>query len=205
MRVGITAVAACLQILLCAGCASRPGKPEHRPVEEFYSKADLDVLRSASRLRVVRVNAEAPETNVSDPSSDRILGYLTIGHAREVAPDLAERFRAALLDPTTYDLPPPGSGFLKLCGRFQPGVALRFEDKLSRRVDILLCFTCDDLGIKMPVWIDQATEPTDTLVTADMADGSQRLLGLVVEALPEASEFRELWTARDRRSQRPPI
>ena len=54
---------------------------------------------------------------------------------------LVERFRAQLLSPA---LSSQLRHLNKLCGGFQPGIALRFKDG-ARSADVLLCFACGDI------------------------------------------------------------
>jgi hypothetical protein len=161
-------------------------------LKDFYGSKAVGVLKAAKKLRVLRLDSDdwlAPRAGGRDVTR---VGGIKIVHnsAKDLAPKLVSRFREALLDPATYRFPPPGVGIGNLCV-FSPGVLLRVEDRHGSRAEVLLCFSCGDLGIFEPV-PPSGRDPRfeDYFRLVDFDEG--RFLALLAEALPEDKEIQEL-------------
>lgn len=131
----VAAVAACACALLSVSCRSRG--PDWRIVALYGGGTSTDVLAKPLAVDAFRIDPALPPMDASAPR----IGDFAITSG-PVALDAAavQEMSSVLLDPDTYDW-----ARAKGCD-FMPGVGLRFVKDASR-VEIALCFECDELMI----------------------------------------------------------
>jgi hypothetical protein len=124
----------------------------------FFGKRNLDTIRNATRVDVFDLDND-PHRWRRPSAGDalgRLYGYVVRKARQGVPPDHAKEIQDAVLAPRFYmlgSLTPPdrdssGVGFGRGKGcLFNPGAILRFTRGRST-TDVLLCFGCDDLGIR---------------------------------------------------------
>lgn len=128
-------LALALTLLAATGC--RKGRADWRITQLFGGLGSVEVLKSPSRVEAFRIASEPGEA----PADRTSIGhYPATSAAVEVDAETSKELSTLLLDPDTYD-------FLRAKGcEFVPGVGLRLYREPSR-VDIALCFSCDELMI----------------------------------------------------------
>ena len=131
----VAAVVACACALLTVSCRSRG--PDWRIVALYGGGTSTDVLAKPLAVEAFRIDPALPPKDASAPR----IGDFAITSG-PVALDAAavQEMSSVLLDPDTYDW-----ARAKGCD-FMPGVGLRFVKDASR-VEIALCFECDELMI----------------------------------------------------------
>ena len=100
---------------------------------------------------------------------------------------------------------PVGYGAARLCGGFRPIVGLHLTDVEDRSLDILLCFSCDEMAFAA-VETDQAPRTDAERHFWISSSGAVRLLGILARLLPEDESLRWLLQdgrRRQTRSRRP--
>lgn len=164
--------------------------------ENFGSTA-LDLIRSNSTIEGIRLLSLLAERlegmDFKEPlerrikrkpkplrTGARIEGNLVTREVGALSPALAQKFRAAL---SHADLARVSSG-TKLCGGFQPGVALKFIDG-EKTATVMLCFACRDIKV----------EGTGHY-PFDMGGAEPELLRLSVEAFPGDEQLSALLRER---------
>lgn len=168
----------------------------------FAGKAAVRVLTTATRVEAFRVLSHDRDAAVrkQTPPVARFAGYAITAQAA-VPADLAKRLAAALLADTTYERLEVGTGSIKLCGGFHPGVGVRFVAGKDV-AEVLICFDCDDVGFVRGLapggkgaqhWpeSDLADNPY-RIAVRDSSDGRKALLALVREAFPADEALKAL-------------
>jgi len=187
---------ASLMLALAGSAATAPiaalGRTEAIPpdVETFFGRDVAALVSRADRVEIVRLRRDADAH-----------AYV-VERTRRLSAPLAKGLRAAVLAPDTYTFPPPGTASIKLCGAFEPAVALRFSraDR-SPVLDMLLCFRCGELGVVATSKVSPPLRAGDqydaSLVNrVDMSRGELDLLKLVVRSLPSDADLRDLLDER---------
>jgi hypothetical protein len=144
-------------------------------VKRFLGEETLATLRGATRMEAFRVS---PEGKDAADDRERMGGYPILGRGRvKVAP---KALTAVLLDEKTYDF-----GSAKRC-LFSPGVGYRVW-KGKRAVDVLLCFSCNELRVVGPAADGSVREATE-----DFDRVRERLVKLAKRSFPEDAEIQGL-------------
>ncbi|MDP1822277.1 MAG: hypothetical protein Q8L48_03515 [Archangium sp.] len=162
-----------VMLLVVGQCVpERPGW-----ARRFVGEKNAQVLESATSVELYRINPYARGRRNS-VHTFAVLGHRTVepGVARELADivlsdESLERGKECTAD-ASY-------GSIKLCGGFQPGVMFRVHAG-PRRVDLLVCFDCDDLAVVTRTVVDR-----QSLMTRDVGGGSGALLALTARLLPD--------------------
>jgi hypothetical protein len=174
----LSALAISLAFLLVAGC-STPGPGEHdNRLEALYGSADAYDLVAGNRASgsVTAYKIDGRQGATGDRGSGEIAGYGIVGEVVDVSDDAAAALAAVLGDDATYDW-----DHQKGC-KFQPGVAFRWE-KRRTTVDVLLCFSCDELEI----FLDG-----EAVGYEDFDAGRARLVRIVKDLFPHDAEAKTL-------------
>lgn len=162
-----------VMLLVVGQCVpERPGW-----ARRFVGEKNAQVLESATSVELYRINPYARGRRDS-VHTFAVLSRQTVepSFARELADivlsdESLERGKECTND-ASY-------GSIKLCGGFQPGVMFRVHAE-SRRVDLLVCFECDDLAVVSGTVVDR-----ESLITRDVGGGSEALLELTARLLPD--------------------
>ena len=138
-----------LLVLLFATSSAHAAEIDPR-VRAFLGKG-TDTVLNATRVEVFRLDPDEGVPGRAKPKVlGRIGGYAVTAKGPELSRELVERLQELLVSASTYDLPPPAPeggryASIKLCGGFRPGIAFRLHAG-KRRLDVLVCFSCDDLA-----------------------------------------------------------
>jgi hypothetical protein len=121
--------AVCL-LFICSlvHAADEPGKK----VADFLGADVVDILKTATKVEVFRIQYEAKE------GDNAIGGYKVIGAGKDQDKDFVAAIRTLAFDEKTYKFESA-----KLC-EFDPGVAFKIISGEKSCV-LLLCFTCKEL------------------------------------------------------------
>jgi hypothetical protein len=145
-------------------------------VEDVKSKVfggapNFELLRSAPTVKACRLNHEEV--------GERLVEFAEYKEGEFVATSStqADRFRAILVDPSTYLLDAK-----KTCGNPIYGVRVRFEAS-DGVLDVNLCFKCSDL---------ETTRDGMSLGQADFHRGRGKILQLCKELFPNDAEIQQL-------------
>lgn len=122
-------------LLLLSGC----GEHDSRVVGLFGGEDALSVVLAPEDVQAFRI--ESPSvSNDEEAAATEIGGYPVTAGPIDVDDSAAKELAVMLRNPGTYDWPSA-----KGC-TFEPGVAVRFTGP-SGTIDVLLCFSCDELKI----------------------------------------------------------
>jgi len=120
-----------------------------RRVAKFFGGADNALhVRQASRVEAIAIGPGFfSPTGPKEPGSPIAFAYLRA--TPQLLGDADARLLGQLLTRArSFDFPPPNGGIVRLCGGFQPGVALRFwKDGVEAPVVVLICFNCEEAGV----------------------------------------------------------
>lgn len=108
-----------------------------KPVRDFLGEDVLSVLGDVDSVEIYRIKPKEKHA-ITGP---RIDDQEILGRSEEDVDDLALDLRGALLDEATYKF-----GSHKLC-TFEPGVAFRIRGAEGGLVEVLVCFSCDEVMV----------------------------------------------------------
>jgi hypothetical protein len=158
-----------------------PHEPSDR-VKELLGPEAMAILSDADRVEVFRIDGYSRDGDLRQKLGPRMRGFLVTGHGDDQGKGFARDLAAVLFkDQTHFD-----NGWAKC---FWPGVAYRVW-KGKQRVDVLICFFCDNLLVTA-----KADDPgKEEWETGSFVDTSSRalLVKLAKRAFPNDPEIVEL-------------
>lgn len=139
----------CVLLVFVAPIVQASPTPSKK-VLEFLSEPVVRILQAPTKVEIFRLDPYGLETRTSE-----ISGYPIVSASHINDRTLGSKLAAVLLDEKTYSF-----NSVKLCG-FAPGVAFRIW-KNNEHVDVLVCFSCDELEIVYQPPADAGHSPETT-------------------------------------------
>jgi hypothetical protein len=166
----------CIAGALVIACVAACRGPDWRVSQLYGGGTSVDVLAKPQAVEAFRIDPDPRAKDPSDVKAPRLGEYrVTAGPVVLDAATTAE-LSSILLDPDTYDWQRA-----KGCD-FTPGVGLRFVKDASR-VEIALCFECDELMI----W-----RMGRRVGMEDFDDARPRLVAVVKKLFPDDAKIQAL-------------
>ena len=102
---------------------------------DFFGREAVATVAASTGIEIARLRKDAMNE-----------GKIVIERADRLGGALAGAFRKVLLDPGTYSFPAQGESDAKLCGSFEPAVAVRFTRAGKPPVDVIISIKCVEGG-----------------------------------------------------------
>ena len=172
------AVLALVPLLICGSLLSIDDAP-NKKVTEFLGAPAIAILKAPDKVECFRIDPKGGK----DGDENTIAGHAITARGAEQKAEFGSRIATVLFDEHTYNFESA-----KMC-IFSPGVAFRvWKDK--DYVDVLLCFSCDEVEVITPAAKGTDAKPHVAHEDFDRARGA--LKKLAQEAFPNDAEITKL-------------